>query len=174
MLLKDPCLRTTPGALVVLSLGLCACSPLDGSSWLGWRPGREGPAPHSGYEPPEPPDTPQFTQRIVVPELVTPWEITWGPDDQLWVTEREGPRVLRVDPETGAVAVAAEIPEVLAEVSQDGLLGLALHPRFLQGEGSDYVYVAYSYDADADPETVTKRTKLRRFTYNVETESLED
>ena len=30
-----------------------------------------------------------------------PWELTWGPDDMLWCTTREGD-VLRIDPASGA------------------------------------------------------------------------
>ena len=47
-----------------------------------------------------------------------------------------------------------------------GLLGMALDPGLLKGTGNDYVYVAYTYDADADPATVTRRTKIVRFTYD--------
>jgi PQQ-dependent dehydrogenase (s-GDH family) len=61
----------------------------------------------------------------------------------LWVTERTGKRVTRIDPTTGQRTVAITIPEVSAPGSQDGLLGMALHPDLLKG--SDYVYVAYTY-----------------------------
>lgn len=87
-----------------------------------------------------------FKKEVVVSGLKHPWEITWGPDGVLWVTERSAGRVLRVDPSTGNKRTAAEIEEVVAPGGQDGLLGLALAPGFLAGRGPDYVYVSYTYN----------------------------
>ena len=42
----------------------------------------------------QPPES--FTSRVVTSGLESPWEITWGPDGFLWVTERVGKRVVRV------------------------------------------------------------------------------
>ena len=39
--------------------------------------------------------------RVVATGLAGPWEVTWGPDRHLWVTERTGKRVVRIDPATG-------------------------------------------------------------------------
>ena len=66
--------------------------------------------------------------RVVTQGLDAPWEITWGPDSRLWVTERRGRRVLRVNPADGTTAVALVLPEAHQSVTQDGLLGLALSP----------------------------------------------
>jgi PQQ-dependent dehydrogenase (s-GDH family) len=63
----------------------------------------------------------------------------------LWVTERTGKRVTRVNPANGQKKVASTIDEVSAPGSQDGLLGMALHPDLLKGTGNDFVYVAYTY-----------------------------
>ncbi len=99
--------------------------------------------------------------------LKGPWEITWGPDDRLWVTERTGRRVIRVNPADGAVSPAVLIDEVYPGSSwHEGLLGMALHPDLLKGRGRDYVYVAYTYDADPG-EALARRLKVRRYTYNV-------
>lgn len=89
--------------------------------------------------------TKQFTKRVVVSGLNGPWEVTWGPDNHLWVTERTGKRVTRIDPVTGQRKVAVTINEVSAPGGQDGLLGMALHPEFLKGTANDYLYVAYTY-----------------------------
>jgi PQQ-dependent dehydrogenase (s-GDH family) len=89
--------------------------------------------------------TKQFRKSVLVSGLAGPWELTWGPDDKLWVTERTGKRVTRIDPTTGERSVAIAIDEVSAPGSQDGLLGMALHPDLLKGSGDDYVYVAYTY-----------------------------
>jgi PQQ-dependent dehydrogenase (s-GDH family) len=102
-----------------------------------------------------------FTKRVVVEDLSAPWEVTWGPDGWLWVTERTGKQVVRIDPGDGTLRVALEIDEVRQEGSQDGLLGMALHPQLLAGASQDFVYVAYSYDAAAG-----LRFKIRRYTYD--------
>ena len=109
---------------------------------------------------------PPFSGKVLATGLEWPWEITWGPDDRLWVTERAGKRVTRIDPETGATKVAFTIDEVLAGGQHEGLLGMALHPELLQGSGNDFVYVAYTYDADPAPgeDQVERRAKLVRFT----------
>lgn len=91
------------------------------------------------------PETKQFRKAVVVSGLASPWEIAWGPDNMLWVTERVGKRITRVDPVSGKRTTAITIDEVSAPGGQDGLLGMALHPDLLRGKGSDYVYVAYTY-----------------------------
>ena len=92
--------------------------------------------------------TKQFRKSVLASGLDGPWEVTWGPDNMLWVTERTGKRVSRIDPATGRKSVALTIPQVSGPGGQDGLLGMALHPELLRGTGNDYVYLAYTY---ADP-----------------------
>ena len=89
--------------------------------------------------------TKQFRKNVLVSGLAGPWELTWGPDNMLWVTERTGKRVTRIDPATGNRSVAITIEEVSAPGGQDGLLGMAMHPELLRGTGQDFVYVAYTY-----------------------------
>jgi PQQ-dependent dehydrogenase (s-GDH family) len=89
--------------------------------------------------------TKQFRRSVLVSGLAGPWEITWGPDNMLWVTERSGKRIVRIDPSTGAKSVAITIPEVSAPGGQDGLLGMALHPDLLKGTANNFVYAAYTY-----------------------------
>ncbi len=105
----------------------------------------------------------RFTMRVVASGLASPWEIAWGPDGQLWVTEREGRRVLRVDPMDGSRRVLLTMHEVHQSVTQDGLLGLAFHPEFLRG--SDFVYVAFTYDDAAGP-ALARRLGVRRYRYD--------
>ncbi len=89
--------------------------------------------------------TKQFSKRVLISGLAGPWELTWGPDNMLWVTERTGKRISRIDPATGEKKLAVTIPEVSAPGGQDGLLGMALHPGLLKGTGNDFVYAFYSY-----------------------------
>ena len=112
-----------------------------------------------------------FTTRIVTTGLQNPWEIAWGPDGHIWVTERVAMRVTRVNPADGAKSVAITISEVFQNHGQDGLLGMALHPDLLRSGANNYVYVAYTYDADPGPE-LGRRLKVRRYTYDPRAQTL--
>ena len=132
---------------LLAALALAATAGITGAGFS--RPGQAGGPPVS------------FERRVVATGLDHPWEITWGPDGHLWVSERTGKRVTRVNPADGTKAVVVSIPEAYQRVTQDGVLGLALHPGLLRGTGEDFVYLAYTYDAGNGP-----RLKLRRFTYD--------
>jgi len=112
-----------------------------------------------------------FVSRVVTTDLAGPWEVMWGPDGFLWITERVGKRITRVNPADGSKKVAVTIDEVYQTLAQDGLLGMALHPDLLKGKDSDYVYVAYTYDADPGS-GVKLRMKIRRYTYEPQTQHL--
>ncbi|HUP40569.1 MAG TPA: glucose/sorbosone family PQQ-dependent dehydrogenase [Vicinamibacterales bacterium] len=119
--------------------------------------------------------TKQFRQTEVVTGLAGPWEVTWGPDNMLWVTEREGKRITRVNPATGERKVAITIDEVSAPGGQDGLLGMALDL------GINVVYAGYTY-VDKSLRPIQTRaatspyrflyTKVVRLTYDRATETL--
>ncbi|MGY6217193.1 PQQ-dependent sugar dehydrogenase [Methylolobus aquaticus] len=107
--------------------------------------------------------------------LEYPFELVYGPDDFLYVTERIG-RVSRVNPATGARRVLLTIPDValtlkrnpagtVTQVGQDGLMGLALHPQFRQGVGQDFIFLAYVYDNDPGP-VVDRRARIVRYWYS--------
>src|SRR5678816_1462654 len=103
-----------------------------------------------------------FTFKVVTIGLLNPWEVAYGPDDNLWVTERTGKKITRVNVADGSTSTAATIDEVFQNHGQDGLLGMALHPGLLRNTGNDYVYVAYTYDADPGP-ALSRRGKIRRY-----------
>ncbi len=93
--------------------------------------------------------------------LNDPWEIAYGPDDSLWITEAKGYRVLHMDPNSGAYTVVLDItngstflpvgyrgfnrqfPSTQNPWPQGGMMGLAIHPSFKSGK--PYVYIAYVY-----------------------------
>lgn len=126
----------------------------------------------------------QFTGKVLATGLANPWEVTWGPDNFLWVTERTAGRITRINPVDGQKSTAIEIAEVTAPGGQDGILGLALHPDLLKGKGSDFVYTAYTYldktrpprEGIADPNSPYRQlyTKIVRLTYDQATGKLHD
>ncbi|KXB97203.1 MAG: hypothetical protein AA908_07820 [Chlorobi bacterium NICIL-2] len=98
----------------------------------------------------------QLAVRTVVTNLDTPWEILWGPDGWLWVTERPG-RISRINPESGEQRTLAVLPDVY-EQGESGLLGMALHPNFAD---SPHVFVAYTWREGSQ---ILER--IVRFTYD--------
>jgi PQQ-dependent dehydrogenase (s-GDH family) len=116
--------------------------------------------------------------------LQYPWEITYGPDNNLWITESRGYKVYKMDPNTGIKTTVLDIslgstwlpsPSDSLNVQfnsnwpQGGLAGLAIHPNFLDGTGlHDYVYISYVHRnlGGSSPTGLLFRNKLVRFTYN--------
>jgi trimeric autotransporter adhesin len=128
-----------------------------------------------------------------------PWEITYGPDNMLWITESRGYKVYRMDPSTGVKTTVLDLftgstwlPSPYDSLNavgvtstsnwnttankwpQGGLAGLAIHPKF---PDSNYVYVSYVHRYLSGLSTGTTgmyfRNKLVRFTYNFGTGKLE-
>ena len=78
---------------------------------------------------------------VVATGLDTVWELAWGPDGFIWITERGG-RVSRLDPQSGTVTPAGQV--AVSEIGEGGLMGLAFHPDFAS---QPWVYVAHTYAA---------------------------
>lgn len=93
----------------------------------------------------------------IISGLDIPWEIQWGPDDMLWITERFG-RISRIDPETGNQDIILNISAVVSTGGESGLLGLVLHPDF---DTNPYVYTAYTYMDGSD-----KLERIVRYEYD--------
>lgn len=104
---------------------------------------------------PDQPGTATIKDSVIADGLSYPWEILWGPDDHIWMTERGG-RISRLNPSTGTLVPLHTITEVVAS-GEGGLLGLSLHPQFA---ATPHVYVAYNYN---HPDGY--REKLVRYTY---------
>lgn len=97
-----------------------------------------------------------YNYRDVATNLNTIWEITWGPDDYLWVTERPG-RVQRVNPETGDMQLVLDITDEVLTGSERGLMGMALSPTFVD---DGYVFLSYTYQG------IGTIVKIVRYKYN--------
>ena len=73
---------------------------------------------------------------------MVPWEIEFGPDGWLWISERAG-YVSRLNLETGERRVLLDLSDsVLFERVELGMLGFTWHPDF---PDSPFVYVASNY-----------------------------
>ncbi|TGE27232.1 PQQ-dependent sugar dehydrogenase [Hymenobacter metallicola] len=94
--------------------------------------------------------------------LSVPWELVWGPDNFIWMTERGG-RISRLNPNTGQVLPLLTVADV-TQTGESGLLGMVLHPDFTT---SPYVYIVYNYT-----EGSILKEKLVRYTYTAGTGTL--
>ena len=111
--------------------------------------------------------TQPFAAHVLVSGLDAPWDMVWAPDGYLWVTERKGATIDRIDPKSGEKQVLIKIPDVKIGPQHEGVLGLALAPDFMKSGGSNYVYTAYTY-MDGDRE----RAKIVRLEYDAKTHKL--
>lgn len=104
-----------------------------------------------------------FQTRVVKENLFILWEILWGPDDHIWLTQKNG-FICRLDPETGAMDTLWHQTNTHIK-SEGGMLGLAVHPQLLSGQ--PYVYVAYEYLSGS-----TYLERIQRLTYNAGSNTL--
>ena len=119
-----------------------------------------------------------FTRSELPTTVSTPWELFYGPDSMLWVTENNG-RVSRIDPETGTKTLVYTASDYFGGSPLEnsvlcpslgigsGTLGLALHPDF-KTAGSSFIYFMYSYNSGTPGSPVTK-FKIRRLEWNPNT-----
>jgi len=103
---------------------------------------------------PKPAEPVDITSKVLTENLTFPWEITWGSDNNIWMTERGG-QISRVDPTTGTVTPLLNISDVVSN-GEGGLLGMAL-PQDLTATPN--VFVSYCYDkAGGYTEKIVKYT----------------
>lgn len=125
-----------------------------------------------------------------------PWEITYGPDDSLWITESKGyavyklattggtrRKILDINQKStwlGTTALSDSVFNLQFTFSptnpQGGLAGLAIHPNFLSGK--PYVYISYIRSFVQNITTPANGgsiyvNRIARFTYNFITGRLE-
>jgi glucose/arabinose dehydrogenase len=108
---------------------------------------RSGTPPRSGtaLRPATPPDPPVFTSEharvrvvIVTDELVQPWALAFLPNGDMLITERAGRLRLMHDGRLASADIGG-IPPVDTR-KQDGLMDLALHPRFTENHRLYFTY----------------------------------
>jgi glucose/arabinose dehydrogenase len=112
-----------------------------------------------------------FSVNVIARNLSAPLNLLYGPDDVLWITERTGKDIVRIDPTNGAKLSAMPIPNVNQSKGQDGVLGMAFDPDF---KNTHYIYVAYTYEEDSGEGVSELKTKIIRFTYNQDADNISE
>lgn len=127
--------------------------------------------------------TEPFTKRTVISGLNSAWEVLYGPNDSLWVTENKSYLISRINIATGAKTVLLDLRATDGTINftaaspnqpQGGLMGLAIHPNLYSTDAAvraakPWVYAAYVYNKGSCPGTNTSciyTTKIVRFTYS--------
>jgi aldose sugar dehydrogenase len=93
--------------------------------------------------------------------LSTPWDLNYGPDGYLWITEKVAGKVVRINPDTAVRDELIQIPDAFSTGGQDGVLGLAFDEAF--NSGSPYIYVSYSKGTKKED----LKQKIVRYTFNL-------
>jgi glucose/arabinose dehydrogenase len=88
-----------------------------------------------------------------------PWEIVWGPDERLWMTD--GPRIVRWDP-------VSDVIDTLLDRGYGNGLGMALHPDFPATPIVIAVFDTSDYYAGGN------FCEVSRFTYDAVNDALGD
>ncbi|MEO6190250.1 MAG: PQQ-dependent sugar dehydrogenase [Saprospiraceae bacterium] len=122
-----------------------------------------------------------FTRTELPTEVITPWEIVYGPDGYLWITEAGG-TVSRINPETGEKKYTYTAPDYYAGSPLEqlptcftpnigaGTLGMDLDPNFMRANTA-YIYYVYSYNSGSETKPATK-FKIVRLNWDWTTESV--
>ena len=115
-----------------------------------------------------------FSVNVIARNLSAPLNLLYGPDDTLWITERVGKDILRVDPTNGTTLSKMPIPNANQSKGQDGVLGMAFDPNF---NSTHYIYVAYTYEGNSGSQgegLPELKTKITRFTYDPSTNNISE
>jgi len=113
--------------------------------------------------------TESFTMRTVIANQRMPHDLVYGPDGNIWYTERFAGKVSFVNPVSGLKTTVLTLGSLMVRTGgQDGLMGLALHPEFLLGK--PYIYISYTYESTS---STMRKTRIVRYTYNTLTQQLE-
>jgi PQQ-dependent dehydrogenase (s-GDH family) len=128
-----------------------------------------------------------FSRRTVAAGLNSPWEITYGPNDSIWVTENFSYLVKRINISDGGSTTLLNLSALKnfalndgGRWPQGGLMGLAIHPNLYSTDAAiraakPWVYLAYVYDRPTGQTCSTNanssnacnfRSRIVRYDYN--------
>ena len=100
--------------------------------------------------------------RVLTENLVHPWDMTWGPEGWIWITEAGG-FIKKLNPKTQEIKLMHQFADVHETKNNPGIYSLAFHPDF---KNQPYFFVHYQTEHEV--------TKLIRFVYDPSTEKLSD
>jgi len=123
-----------------------------------------------------------FSSRVVATGFNSAWEVVYGPNDSLWVTENKSYKIQRVNIANGVKTQLLDIKATDGTINlpssgsqaQGGLMGMALHPDMYSSDPAvralkPWVYVVYVYKRGTCPGTNTSclfTTKIVRYIYS--------
>lgn len=103
-------------------------------------------------------DSTLLSVSVIADSLVVPWELVWGPDNWIWVTEERG-TVQRINPTTGEKRLLLQLP--IGE-RPEGLQSMLVHP---DQDNYPYVYLNYKrFDSEGIRFNVVERYTYRNDT----------
>ncbi|HTI94695.1 MAG TPA: PQQ-dependent sugar dehydrogenase [Puia sp.] len=114
----------------------------------------------------------------------SPWEVLYGPDDSLWVTESHAYKIWKIHPGNKGSRMVLDMNTAFYKDfnsttanpwPQGGLMGLAVHPQFRTGK--PWVYIAYVYHlvgcaTGSNGKYCSYKTKVARYRYSFSDGSL--
>ena len=98
----------------------------------------------------------EFEINNFTTDLEVVWDIVWGPDSYLWVSERPG-RVQRINPDDGSKELVLDITGEVQTGGERGLMGMALSPNFNEDK---HIFISYTYNSGGT------KVKIMRYTYD--------
>lgn len=128
-----------------------------------------------------------FAKRTVISGLNSPWEITYGPNDSIWVTESVTYLVKRIHVNDGGSTTLLNLSSQRnffqgdgGRWPQGGLMGMALHPNLYSSDpetraSKPWVYLAFVYNRPTGQNCSTNpgsgnpcyfNTRIVRYEYN--------
>src|SRR5690606_19659190 len=103
-------------------------------------------------------DSTMLSVSLVADSLFVPWELVWGPDDWIWVTERPG-TISRINPVTGE---KRELLRLAIGGRPEGTQAMIVHPDLKR---YPYVYINYKRFNDDS----IRYNVVERYTYREDT-----
>lgn len=97
--------------------------------------------------------------KVLAQDLTVPWEILWGNDQVLWMTNHHPNAIVRLDPKTILLEKYTVEDTALNAKEELIIMGLEQHPNFPQ---EPFFYVSYGYIQTKKPGTLVLTCKKYR------------
>lgn len=105
-------------------------------------------------------DSTTVGMNTIATGLEVPWEIVWGPDNWLWMTEQKG-IISKLNPRTGEKIAMLKLQDVYLRTTP-GLLGMDIHP-----DQKNFPYIFFLYNSRKEDDRII--LNLVRYTVGQDT-----